>query len=159
MVPKVGLEPTRRLWQRFLRPLRLPIPPFRHINGSIFYLPTADHLLAVVSYISYSLNLQSTIKQVGSHPLIERPVRCSLPLVDLRLVYMVPAPRPVAVNALSGAQRVFIPYLSFGLLETENHLVLVTGLEPARRVALVPKTSVSTIPPHQHIKASWLSLP
>lgn len=58
--------------------------------------------------------------QVGSHPLIERPVRCSLPLVDLRLVYMVPAPRPVAVNALSGAQRVFIPYLSFGLLETEN---------------------------------------
>lgn len=33
---------------------------------------------------------------------------------------MVPAPRPVAVNALSGAQRVFIPYLSFGLLETEN---------------------------------------
>jgi len=39
----------------------------------------------------------------------------------LRLVYLVPAPRPAAVIVLSGAQRVFsIPYLSFGLLETEN---------------------------------------
>ena len=32
LVPKVGLEPTRHLWQRFLRPLRLPIPPSRHIK-------------------------------------------------------------------------------------------------------------------------------
>ena len=35
----------------------------------------------------------------------------------------------------------------------------MTGLEPARRVAYAPKAYVSTIPPHQHIKTSWLSLP
>ena len=29
----------------------------------------------------------------------------------------------------------------------------MTGLEPARLVALVPKTSVSTIPPHRHMAA------
>ena len=57
----------------------------------------------------------------GATPSFERPARCSLPHVDWRLVYLVPAPRPAAVIVLSGAQRVFsTPYLSFGLLETEN---------------------------------------
>ena len=57
----------------------------------------------------------------GATPSFERPARCSLPHVDWRLVYLVPAPRPAAVIVLSGARRVFsTPYLSFGLLETEN---------------------------------------
>ena len=31
LVPKVGVEPTRPLSHRFLRPTRLPIPPLRHL--------------------------------------------------------------------------------------------------------------------------------
>ena len=32
-------------------------------------------------------------------------------------------------------------------------MVPMTGLEPARRVALDPKSSVSAIPPHRHMAA------
>lgn len=55
MVPKVGLEPTRRLWQRFLRPLRLPIPPFRHIN---YQAETRDFQLVLASGYSIVQTLE-----------------------------------------------------------------------------------------------------
>ena len=39
-------------------------------------------------------------------------------------------------------------------------MVPMTGFEPARRVALDPKSSVSAVPPHRHmVRAGRLELP
>ena len=37
LVPMVGVEPTRYCYQRILSPPRLPIPPHRHIYGTLFF--------------------------------------------------------------------------------------------------------------------------
>ena len=34
LVPKTGLEPVRYCYRRILSPVRLPVPPLRHIGGT-----------------------------------------------------------------------------------------------------------------------------
>ena len=51
MVPGTGLEPVRPLGRRILSPLRLPIPPSRHVSQLILSAPASTLGLGVALQI------------------------------------------------------------------------------------------------------------